>query len=451
MRTLPVLKRLCVASVGIVAAALLWGCWIIPPDVDQFDAHRDLSAALPVFPGAQGFGTDTIAGRGGEVVTVTSLEASGTGTLRAALEDVEGPRTIVFEVGGVIDLSTNIVISEPFVSVAGQTAPDPGITIIGAGIVVHTHDVLIQHIAMRPGDRSEGPDPEGRDAIGVVGDRRGETEVYNVVVDHCSISWAIDEGASTWYGGVQDVTFSNCIISEQLSRSLHPEREHSKGLLIGDHARRVAVIGNLFAHNMRRNPMLKGNTSSLVAGNLIYNPGTAAIDFSDRERSGPARSSIIGNVLIRGADTSEWMSMISLAGRVYDTMQIYHADNIELAPERVVFGPSPEITAVVVQQPPVTLEPLDLPASEEVYEAVLTNAGMRPWKHDAVDARVVDSVRERTGAIIDSQDDVGGFPEYARTTRTLVVPDRPNDDDDEDGYTNLEEWIWGFTQSTTDG
>lgn len=444
MRTPQPTKRIRVAAVGIVAAALLSGCWIIPPEVDRFDAYRDLSAALPVFPGAQGFGTDTIAGRGGEVVTVTSLEASGTGTLRAALEDVEGPRTIMFEVGGVIDLSTNIVISEPFVSVAGQTAPDPGITIIGAGIVVHTHDVLIQHIAMRPGDRSEGPDPEGRDAIGVVGDRRGDTEVYNVVIDHCSISWAIDEGASTWYASVHDVTFSHCIIAEQLSRSLHPEREHSKGLLIGDHARRVAVIGNLFAHNMRRSPMLKGNTSSLVAGNLIYNPGTAAIDFSDRERSGPARSSIIGNVLIRGADTSEWMSMISLASRVYDTMQIYHAGNIELAPEPVVFEPSSEIAAVVVEQPPVRLVPLDLPAPEDIYETVLTDAGMRPWARDAVDARVVGSVRERTGAIIDSQEDVGGFPQYVPTTRTLVVPDRPNEDDDEDGYTNLEEWIWGF-------
>ena len=142
------------------------------------------------------------------------------------------------------------------------------------------------------------------------------------MIDHCSVSWAIDEGVSTWYDGVRDITFSNNIVAEILSESLHPENEHSKGLLIGDHSRRVAVIGNLFAHNMRRNPMFKGDTSTIIAGNLIYNPGTAAIDFSDREFSGPSRSSIRRNVLIRGTDTEDWMPMISLASRIYDETRI---------------------------------------------------------------------------------------------------------------------------------
>jgi hypothetical protein len=363
---------------------------------------------------------------------------------------------VVFEVGGVIDLKREITIRDRFVTVAGQTAPDPGITLTGAGIVVNTHDVLIRHLRFRPGDRPEGPDPESRDGLAVVGDRRGQTEVYNVVVDHCSVSWAIDEGVSTWYANVGDITFSNCIVAETLSESLHPENEHSKGLLIGDHARRVTVIGNLFAHNMRRNPMLKGDTSTMVAGNLIYNPGTAAIDFSDREFSGPARSTITGNVLIRGDDTAEWMPMISIAGRVYDTMQIYHADNLELVPDAgagggadpptsaVAFSAPDELAEVAVATPPVDLTPLELPPAEEVYETVLTGAGARPDSRDAIDARIVQSVRERSGRIIDSQDDVGGFPNPDPTVRALTIPNRPSEDDDGDGYTNLEEWLATF-------
>ena len=329
---------------GIAVMALFVGCWTIAARVDPFDAKGDLSGELPVFPGAQGFGSTTVAGRGGQVVRVTSLADRGSGTLRAALEGQTRPRTVIFEVGGVIELSSEIVISAPFVTVAGQTAPDPGVTIVNAGIVVHTHDVLIQHIAIRPGDRVEGPDPENRDGIAVVGDPRGETAVFNVVIDHCSITWAIDEGVSTWYANVRDVTFSNCIIAENLSQSLHPKGEHSKGLLIGDHARRIAVIGNLFAHNMRRNPMAKGNTSSIVAGNLIYNPGTAAIDFSDRERSGPARSTISGNVLIRGDDTAEGLQLVSLSSRVHDTMQIHQTDNIELVSLATTSGMDPVTT-----------------------------------------------------------------------------------------------------------
>ena len=416
-------RRIVSIILGLSVLGVLGACRLFPPNNAPFDAERDLSGELPVFPGAEGFGTATKAGRGGAVVTVSSLDAAGPGTLREALEGTEGARTVIFEVGGVIDLTEEITIREPFLTVAGQTAPDPGITLIGAGIVVSTHDVLIRHMRIRPGDRPEGPDPENRDGISVVGDRRGRAEVYNVVIDHCSVSWAIDEGVSTWYDGVRDITFSNNIVAEVLSESLHPENEHSKGLLIGDHSRRVAVIGNLFAHNMRRNPMFKGDTSTIIAGNLIYNPGTAAIDFSDREFAGPSRSSIRRNVLIRGTDTEDWMPMISLASRIYDETRIFQEDNLELvladanadagtldpATTQLPFEAPAEIAEVTVPEPPVRLTPLTIPAVDTVYNSVLATAGARPNARDAADARIVESVRRRSGAIIDSQEEVGGF------------------------------------------
>src|SRR5687768_8585106 len=122
---------------SISVLALTLGCPRPLPDPD--DAHRDLSEALPVFPGAEAFGTDTPAGRGGEIVLVQNLDADGPGSLQDAL-DREGPRTILFEVAGVVELVEPIRVDRPFVTIAGQTAPSPGITLSGAGLLVTTHD-----------------------------------------------------------------------------------------------------------------------------------------------------------------------------------------------------------------------------------------------------------------------------------------------------------------------
>jgi hypothetical protein len=402
-------------------------------DQEPFDTVRDLTGVLAVFPGAEGFGTDTPAGRGGAVIRVTNLDDNGPGSLRAALETA-GPRTILFEVAGVIDATQAMVIQHPFVTVAGQTAPSPGITIIGAGLAIVTHDALIQHLRIRVGDRPEGPDPGGRDGISITGTPDGETDVGNVVIDHCSISWAIDEGCSTWNPGVRDVTFRQCIIGENLSNSLHPKGEHSKGMLIGDHSRRISVIGNLFAHNMQRNPLVKGDVSVLIVNNLIYNSGLLAIHTSDPEGRGLSHAAIIGNTLIKGPDTIRIVPMIF---RSFDTKpgsQLYRRDN------RVSNG-AISAQRLLLSDPSVSLEPLTLRASRDVAEWVLSTAGARPADRDETDLRMVSNVRNGGGGIIDSQDEVGGFPSAAVVDRPLVIPDNPSADPDGNGYTNLEEWL----------
>lgn len=432
-----------VRHIAVAMAVLtLCTCRLFPPRQEPFDPHRDLTADLAVFPGATGFGTNTVAGRSGEVLRVTNLNAEGDGSLRWAVEQ-PGARVVIFEVGGILELSRNIRISEPFITIAGETAPDPGITLIGGGLVVSTHDVLIRHIRSRPGDGPDGEDPENRDGIAVVGTRSGDLEVWNVVIDHCSISWAIDEGTSTWYEGVHDVTFSNCIIAENLSNSLHPKGEHSKGLLVGDHSRRISVLGNLFAHNMRRNPLLKGDTSSIIAGNLIYNPGTQGIGFSDPEWSGPSRASIISNVMIPGPDTNQWTELVWRGRETSDDILTYLNGNAagETASE---FMADATIEDVRVTEPPVSVVPLDTYVADSVPDSVLARAGARPAARDSVDARIIQSVHDRTGSIIDSQNEVGGYPSSSQTTRTLTLPVDPNADDDADGYTNLEEWLHGF-------
>src|SRR6478735_5646329 len=148
------------------------------------------AASAIAFPGAVGYAAHTAGGRGGQIIRVTTLASDGPGSLAAALE-TKGPRVIVFEVGGVIDLQMReLKITEPFLTVAGQTAPSPGITLIRTGFDILTHDVILQHIRSRTG--SGGNARQGRwdpDAISTV-------DAYNIIVDHCSMTWAIDENLS---------------------------------------------------------------------------------------------------------------------------------------------------------------------------------------------------------------------------------------------------------------
>src|SRR5687768_17046770 len=152
-----------------------------------------ISSALPVIPGAAGFGMDTPAGRGGRVYRVTNLNTSGTGSLKECVA-ASGPRVCVFEVSGTIRLTSDLKILNPNITIAGQTAPSPGISIRGASLNIQTSDVLVQHIRLRVGDGVDGPDFGNRDAIKI----DGPNPVRNVVVDHVSMAWALDETVSAW-------------------------------------------------------------------------------------------------------------------------------------------------------------------------------------------------------------------------------------------------------------
>lgn len=398
------------------------------PDLD--DAHRDLTDALPVFPGAEGFGTDTPAGRGGEILIVDSLAAAGPGSLRAALE-ASGPRVVVFEVGGVIHLTEHIRVHEPFVTVAGQTAPSPGITLSGAGLEISTHDVLIQHLRVRPGDAVEGPKPKNRDSISVVGTSDGNTDVFGVVIDHCSLSWAIDEIGSTNYQGVHDVTWSNTLFTEGLWNSLHNEQPHSMGLLIGSHSRRIAVIRNVFAHNHDRNPVVSKDVSALVANNFVYDPGQFAIVMYNGRSCCPSLATIENNSVVFGVASDEGMPAVHITTKVHKDSRVFVTDSGEIEDQR----------GVLVDERPVTVSPLTLVPAAELEPLLLDSAGAWPADRDEVDARVIAEIRAREGGPIDSPSEVGGQPDTGPTSQTAMIPADPNGDDDADGYTNLEEWL----------
>jgi hypothetical protein len=396
---------------------------------------------LTVFPGAEGFGTSTPAGRGGQIVKVVSLADAGPGSLRAALA-VPGPRVIVFEVGGAIRLHSDLQIRSPYVTVAGQSAPRPGITLVGAGLSIQTHDVLIEHLRIRVGDLPDGPPPQSRDGVNIIG-----PGAHHVVLDHLSASWAIDENGSTWFE-VADVTISNCIFSEGLHHSKHNKGPHSKGFLVGDKAGYISLARNLFAHNADRNPFLKGGVTAVVVNNLMYNSGTEKfIEIADDYNAGPTAVSIVGNRFIGGMDTPANACLLKVhktakaGSRVFLLDNSYAGDHCRFDTD---FDPR-------VSTPPVWDWRSGVVPAVDVEELVLSRAGARPVERDQVDLRVVADVRRRTGKIIDSQAQVGGWANLPATYRPFVCPGDPNGDPDGNGYTRIEECLHRMSAAVETG
>ena len=401
---------------------------------------RAADAAALAFPGAQGWAAHTPGGRGGKILRVTTLAPEGPGSFIEAV-NTPGPRIIVFEVGGVIDLDRREVrITEPFVTIAGQTAPQPGISFIRGGFIIGTHDVVIRHIRVRPGStglpRRAGKD---FDAITTV---RGARDI---IVDHCSMTWATDENlsaSSTRFDGEsradwkanasRRITFSNNLLAEGLGDSTHAKGEHSKGTLIHDHVNDVLIVGNLYAHNYERNPLFKGGARGQVINNLVYNPGQRAAHYNliaeewlGREPYEPGQMVLRGNVMRAGRDT-EPLAFFMIGGS--GDLELFAEDNLAVdrigqpLPLQGSYTTAPLQITTPKQAPALPFGVRVLP-SAQVQDAVVANAGARPWDRDDIDRRIVADVIEGRGEIIDHEDQVGGYPKHPETRQAFVPAD----------------------------
>jgi hypothetical protein len=336
-------------------------------------------------------------------------------------------------VGGVIDLQErNITIAHPFVTIAGQTAPSPGITLIRGGLSISTHDVIMQHIRVRPGDagreKKSGWSPDGITT----------NAAYNVLFDHCSATWAVDENLSVSGPRLlgpeatsHDVTIRHCLIAEGLDDSSHEKGPHSKGTLIHDYCRNIAIIGNVYAHNVDRNPYFKAFTTGVIVNNLIYNPRSKAINVnyapSEWENTDiepqNCQITVVGNVMIHGVDTKENLAMVSPRGDVFLQNNLAKKRNGEPAP--LIGG-----TIRLLREKPAWPQGLMPLHARDVEAFVLQNAGARPKDRDAIDFRIMQQIRDREGRIIDSQDEVGGYPAMPMTQRVLTIPE-----------SNMDKWL----------
>lgn len=447
--------------------------------IDNLDPEVKAATAssVPAFPGAEGFGANSVGGRGGRVIEVTNLADSGMGSLRAAIE-AEGPRIVVFRVGGTIELQSGLVITNPFITIAGQTAPGGGITLRNdpsnskTPLKIKTHDVVIRYIRSRPGSSTEITDT--LDAISI-GNRKGG--VYNIIIDHSSFSWATDEVVNSWFDA-HDITIQWSIVSEGLNCSTHEEGCHSKGMLLGsDGSRNISIHHNLFAHNAERNPLIKTSGLVDVTNNVMYNPKWSASVSTDDYNE--ALINFVGNYFKLGNDSNSGSYLLSTSDKGGDGFQIFVQGNI--GPNR----PSTDMDETLVAKPRarqwIVPTQHDAPlvtttSAFEAYDQVLANAGATIGvdsqgnsylRRDTVDERIVDDVRNGTGGIINDPSEVGGWPELAAGTAPddtdhdgmadewevlyCFYPNDPSDglgDADGDGYTNVEEYLNG-TKPTT--
>ncbi|MDN3594829.1 polysaccharide lyase [Zunongwangia endophytica] len=438
-------------------------------------SHPDdfVKADIPAFPGAEGGGAFTPGGRGGKVFVITSLKDSGPGTLREACE-AGGARVLVFNVSGIIRLEKPISIRAPYVTIAGQTAPGDGICVAGETFAIDTHDVIVRHMRFRRGatDVTRRDDALGGDPMG------------NIIIDHCSVSWGLDENMSMYRNMFkpnensdrQKLPASNITIQNTISSEGLDTYNHAFGSTIG--GLNSSFIRNLWANNISRNPSVGMYGSFNFINNVIFNWWNRSVDGGDYRsrfniinnyfKPGPitpkdkpisyrilkpesgyldpktyGRAYVSGNFVVGHPEVSKdnWNGGVQLE----DQSEYEKQDHLDYIKQDKMFS----------------MQQIKIMSAEDAYQFVLDNVGATLPKRDPVDNRVIEQVR--TGkieykeglennigseyinrrlpadsykkGIITSPKQVGGYPEYKG---------KPYKDSDNDGIPDAWEIKYGL-------
>jgi len=444
--------------------AFIWGC---SSAVNIKD--------IPAFPGAEGYGAGAVGGRGGDVYHVTNLHDKGPGSLRYGITSANGPRTIVFDTLGTIVLHSLLIVDKPFLTIAGQTAPGEGITLSNYTLYLAADHLIIRYIRSRLGDRYETE----MDAISV---KSGS----NIMLDHISASWGIDEVFSFQSDDIDSITVQWCMITESLRYSYHHKGPHGYGQIIG--SLHQSVHHNLYAHHSSRSPKVSGRRHCEVdfRNNVIYNwgynncyDGTASyINWvNNYYKAGPGTNDDVRHRIFklsddpilkendRWRDSEKYETSLYAEGNYVDGYPHISKDN---------WNGGIDFQHGATEAKNRAERPFEYPTITEqsakgAYPLVLKSAGAS-MARDVVDTRIVEEVRtghitykgSKSGdsGLIDTQNDVGGWPKlYSLPAPTDTdrdgMPDYWEDqfgldknttrdnsfDNDGDGYTNLEEYL----------
>jgi len=413
------------------------------------------------FPGAEGGGAHSFGGRGGKVIVVTSLEDRGPGTLREACE-MGGARTIVFNVAGIIHIKSPLIIRAPYVTIAGQTAPGDGICVAGESVWIDTHDVIVRYMRFRRGETNVG---RRDDAI-------GGNPVGNIMIDHVSASWGLDENMSMYRhmyndstGAIEqklptvNITIQNSIFSEALDTW-----NHAFGSTLG--GENCTFIRNMWADNAGRNPSIGWFGVFNFVNNVVFNWVHRSTDGGDYR----AMYNIVNNYYKPGPQTPKdsplaYRILKPEAGRSklgYLTFgRAYVHGNIVEGNEKITkdnwdggvqiedMPNAGKYRQDIKWDKPLPMPEVTLLTAEKAYDYVIENAGATLPKRDPVDVRIAKQVRTgkieydanvklpetqfkhrrlpidsyKNGIITDISQ-VGGYPTYAG---------KPYQDADQDG------------------
>ncbi len=391
--------------------------------------------AQNMFPGASGFGTHSSGAYEGdtlpEIIYVNNLNDSGPGSLREAVSN-PFPRIVLFNISGTIRLSGALIVNYPFLFIAGQSAPCKGIAVTGAPFIVRTHDILVQDVRFRLGADYR----RQSDCLSITGTDR---VVRNVVFDHCSFAFGLDENIGILNAG-PGITISNSIIGY----GLH-QLEHSCGL-VALNSEGISLTDNIFAFNFDRNPNIRGDTKNVeILNNLIYNSGSHAIYLGSR---GPTNSFlhvlIEKNLYITGPDNINRF-LLSVHENVADSMVVFWDDNLTLHNNRVydtvtqqLFDNSERFEPAAERPFPASSDFLSPPA--DLLEKLTENSGARAENRDQLDSLIIGNIRNRTGQIIRHESELKISSELPIRKSSFEIPDNPHEADGT-GYTVLQVYL----------
>jgi pectate lyase len=430
-----------------------------------------IQAQQLAFPSAEGYGRFAKGGRGGDVYHVTNLNNTGPGSLREGIIKANGPRTIVFEISGTIELKSDLVIDRPYLTIAGQTAPGEGITLKDRTFEIKdTHNIIVRYIRIRYGDQNKTyEDLNNPDAV--------RTQIVdNVILDHISVSWGID-AAHDFAGGKFTLQWS--MYGESLNRSLHHD-DHPHAMLASFRhlTDNISLHHNLFFSSRDRHPTLGGGVRTKAA---------CIVDFRNNvvfNRRGPTnfgncRMNIINNYYRSGlsftmefeqpfqikAEYGKNQARGFLEGNYIENNPKFSEDNFSAVNYYNPVSQYESITRQIFELPGELVTGADKPITQsavQAYRIVLRYAGASKIR-DAVDQRIIKGIKDRSNRLIDSQKEVGGWPILKNAPALLdrdrdgmpdawetakgLNPENPHDrngDLDSDGYTNLEEYLNGI-------
>ena len=427
-------------------------------------------AAQIAFPGAEGFGRFAQGGRGGDVYHVVNLNDDGAGSMREAIRSAVGPRTIVFDVSGTIELKSPLTVDKSFLTIAGQTAPGDGICLKDQTFrLTNTSHVIVRYLRVRLGDQNK-PADSGPDCLNT-------NDINHVIFDHLSASWGIDGNHDLRRGG--NFTLQWSIYAEALNESLHHKGSHGMLASFRDLSASISLHHNLFASSRERHPTLGGSPRTKpeaiadFRNNVIYNLVGAT-------NLGNCRINVINNYYLPGPDTPQNSRPLAtkfenegslhafLAGNVFDGNPQFTSDNYAAIDfDRWAKGNYLHTSLAQIEVDQAFDVGGAMPRTDDATQAcqrVLKAAGVS-HRRDAADTRLVEGVRNRTHRMINSQSEVGGWPELASKAAAAdmdqdgmpdawershgldpaVAADR-NDDRDNDGFTNLEEYLNSLTR-----
>jgi len=381
------------------------------------NGNLNIKSTVKAFPTAEGAGAYAIGGRGGDIYHVTNLDDTGAGSLRNGITTATGPRTIVFDVSGTINLNSRLNINKSFLTIAGQTAPGDGITIAGwTTNVTNAQHVIIRYMRFRTGDI--------RCSSGMEGDSLWVDNSKDVIVDHVSASWSIDESLSVKDSDRVIVQWS--FITESLNQSCHPEGRRGYGSLIRYGSGRISYHHNFYAHHFNRNPRVGDNITLDFVNNVIYDWGTDA-SYSGAATEGITKVNYVGNYLVAGPNTPTAKRARAFNGGSVNTWIYQDGNVIDSNVNGVHDGTNTGWTMFAnlytqqanpldlsaddsgEKEPTDSLIDINASSAETAYNTVLLTAGSS-LKRDSVDTRLFNEVRYENGAMINSQNDVGGYP-----------------------------------------